>query len=101
MFRSDVRMLEISCFVQGHLEDLLCLRVGRKLANGHGVEAALHLLFHLEPDLFEIYTHALEDVGRNPGRVKTRIQKGADDLGAPGVDPYYGKGRINVANTVR
>ena len=43
----------------------------------------------------------VEDVGRNPGRIKTRIQKGADDLGKPGVDPYYGKGRINVGATVR
>lgn len=43
----------------------------------------------------------VEDVGRNPGRVKTRIQNGADDLGKPGVDPYYGKGRINVRKTVK
>jgi subtilisin family serine protease len=43
----------------------------------------------------------VEDVGRKPGRVKTRIQIGADDLGKPGVDPYYGKGRINVGQTVR
>jgi subtilisin family serine protease len=43
----------------------------------------------------------VEDVGRNPGRVKTIIQRGADDLGPRGVDPYYGKGRINVPMTVR
>jgi subtilisin family serine protease len=43
----------------------------------------------------------VEDVGRNPGLVRTRIQKGADDLGKRGVDPYYGKGRINVVETVR
>jgi lantibiotic leader peptide-processing serine protease len=43
----------------------------------------------------------VEDVGRNPGRVKTRIQNGADDLGKRGVDPYYGKGRINVGKTVK
>lgn len=43
----------------------------------------------------------VEDVGRNPGRVKTIIQKGADDLGKRGVDPFYGKGRINVGETVR
>jgi subtilisin family serine protease len=43
----------------------------------------------------------VEDVGRKPGRVVTRIQQGADDLGPRGVDPYYGKGRINVGNTVK
>jgi subtilisin family serine protease len=42
----------------------------------------------------------VEDVGRNPARVKTRIQQGADDLGQRGTDKFYGKGRINVANTV-
>lgn len=43
----------------------------------------------------------VEDVGRNPGRVKARIQNGADDLGKRGADPYYGKGRINVDQTIR
>jgi len=42
----------------------------------------------------------VEDVGRNPGLVKARIQQGADDLGQPGMDPYYGHGRINVDATV-
>jgi subtilisin family serine protease len=42
----------------------------------------------------------VEDVGRRPGRVKTKIQQGADDLGKKGNDPYYGKGRINVDKTV-
>jgi subtilisin family serine protease len=30
----------------------------------------------------------------------TSIQQHADDLGKPGTDPIYGKGRINVVNTV-
>jgi subtilisin family serine protease len=42
----------------------------------------------------------VEDYGRRPGRIKTAIQQSADDLGQPGTDPYYGKGRINVANAV-
>lgn len=41
-----------------------------------------------------------EDVGRNPGRIKTRLQQSADDLGQPGTDPAYGKGRINAAHAV-
>jgi hypothetical protein len=28
------------------------------------------------------------------------IQQGADDLGQRGTDPFYGKGRINVFETV-
>jgi subtilisin family serine protease len=42
----------------------------------------------------------VEDVGRNPAEVRARIQRYADDLGQPGTDPYYGKGRINVFATV-
>lgn len=38
----------------------------------------------------------VEDVGRNPGLVKARVQQTADDLGQRGTDPYYGKGRINA-----
>jgi subtilisin family serine protease len=41
-----------------------------------------------------------EDVGRNPGRIKTRLQQSADDLGQQGVDPFYGKGRLNAGNAV-
>lgn len=37
-----------------------------------------------------------EDVGANPARIRAKLQGSADDLGAPGADPSYGKGRINV-----
>jgi subtilisin family serine protease len=33
----------------------------------------------------------------NPALIRARILESADDLGKPGTDPYYGKGRINVA----
>jgi lantibiotic leader peptide-processing serine protease len=36
------------------------------------------------------------ELGDQPGQIKSRIQKGADDLGKPGTDPFYGKGRLNV-----
>ena len=39
-------------------------------------------------------------LGRNPGAIKARIQNTADDLGAPGTDAFYGKGRLNVARAV-
>jgi subtilisin family serine protease len=41
-----------------------------------------------------------EDTGRNPAKIRAALQKGADDLGQPGTDPIYGKGRINVAKTL-
>jgi len=39
-------------------------------------------------------------VGNNPAQIRARLQQGADDLGQPGTDPAYGKGRINVARTM-
>jgi lantibiotic leader peptide-processing serine protease len=32
-----------------------------------------------------------------PSMIKNAIEKSADDLGQPGTDPFYGRGRINVA----
>jgi subtilisin family serine protease len=41
------------------------------------------------------------DLGKNnPAAIKHAIEKGADDLGQPGVDPAYGRGRINVARAL-
>lgn len=42
----------------------------------------------------------VEEVGRDPAKVRARLQQTADDLGAPGTDPAYGKGRINVARAL-
>lgn len=36
----------------------------------------------------------------NPSQLITRIEQNADDLGKPGVDAFYGKGRINAFRTV-
>jgi lantibiotic leader peptide-processing serine protease len=33
---------------------------------------------------------------RQPSQIKAKIQQAADDLGQPGTDPFYGRGRINV-----
>lgn len=38
--------------------------------------------------------------GYGSSQVLARIQQSADDLGQPGTDPYYGKGRINVATAL-
>jgi hypothetical protein len=39
-------------------------------------------------------------LGRNPGAIRAKLQNSADDLGQPGTDPAYGKGRLNVARAV-
>jgi subtilisin family serine protease len=36
----------------------------------------------------------------NPALIRARILQSADDLGEPGTDPYYGKGRINIARAL-
>jgi subtilisin family serine protease len=36
----------------------------------------------------------------DPAQLETNIQQCSDDLGKPGVDPFYGQGRINVFKTV-
>jgi len=35
-----------------------------------------------------------------PAQIRERILQSADDLGQPGADPYYGRGRINVARAL-
>lgn len=42
----------------------------------------------------------VEDVGRKPAQVRARLEQSADDLGQPGTDPFYGRGRINAARAV-
>lgn len=40
-------------------------------------------------------------IGRgNPGRIRAAIENSAVDLGKPGVDPYYGKGRLSVSRAL-
>ncbi|HKO16829.1 MAG TPA: S8 family serine peptidase [Gemmatimonadaceae bacterium] len=36
-----------------------------------------------------------------PSQIKNAIEKSADDLGQIGTDPFYGKGRINVARAIQ
>lgn len=40
------------------------------------------------------------DVGHSPSQIQARLQQSADDLGQPGTDPAYGKGRINAARAM-
>ena len=36
------------------------------------------------------------ELGRNPAQIRARIEQTADDLGKPGTDDFYGKGRLNT-----
>ncbi|HEU4830489.1 MAG TPA: S8 family serine peptidase [Gemmatimonadales bacterium] len=39
-------------------------------------------------------------LGRNPAAIQDHLKDTADDLGQAGTDPFYGKGRLNVARAV-
>ena len=39
--------------------------------------------------------------GRNPDRIKARLEESADQVGTPAQRAYYGNGRVNVARAVR
>jgi subtilisin family serine protease len=52
------------------------------------------------PHVSGLAAMVIAEYGNNPAQVRNRIEKFADDLGQPGTDPYYGKGRINVYRTM-
>lgn len=41
------------------------------------------------------------DINLTPDQVQTMMQNGANDLGTPGKDIYFGYGRINAGNTLK
>ncbi|MFL5606532.1 MAG: S8 family serine peptidase, partial [Gemmatimonadaceae bacterium] len=62
------------------------LEVGTSQASPHVAGLAALLVAEIGP-------------GR-PQQIKRAIEQSADDLGQPGTDPYYGRGRINVARAL-
>ncbi len=38
---------------------------------------------------------------KQPGLVRQRLHQSADDLGEPGTDPFYGKGRVNAYRAIQ
>jgi subtilisin family serine protease len=46
------------------------------------------------------YLDAQYGGARNPAQLQAALQQCSDDIGKPGVDQFYGKGRINVFKTV-
>ena len=53
------------------------------------------------PHVTGLAAQLIDVVGKGrPALLKQRIKQSADDLGQPGTDPFYGAGRINVANAL-
>lgn len=64
------------------------------LAQGQGVSFAAPHVAGLAALLVAQLGHG------KPALIRARILESADDLGEPGTDPYYGKGRINIARAL-
>ncbi|MBA2292017.1 MAG: S8 family serine peptidase [Gemmatimonadales bacterium] len=61
---------------------------GNFVLNSNGTSMA-------SPHVAALAALLVED-GLKPSQIRARIRQSADDLGAPGTDPYYGSGRINI-----
>lgn len=76
-----------------------CSKTSLLVAFCQNVDAVLGLMgtSMAAPHVSGLAALIVEDVGHGkPSLVKARLQQSADDLGEPGTDPWYGKGRINV-----
>jgi subtilisin family serine protease len=68
---------------------------GINYASGEGTSGAAPHVAGLGALLDSQYQGTL-----NGSQIITAIQQNADDLGKPGADPFYGKGRINSCRTL-
>jgi subtilisin family serine protease len=67
---------------------------GQCVAQGRGTSFAAPTVAGLAALLVAQLGHG------NPALIRARILQTADDRGEPGTDPYYGKGRINIARAL-
>lgn len=78
----------------GNLVPGFCTGNGITTAGGIGTSFAAPEVSGLAALLVSRFGHG------QAAQVRAAIEKSADDLGKPGVDPFYGKGRINVARAL-
>lgn len=76
------------------IASLAVCRTGIFIVGSNGTSMA-------SPHVAGVAALIVEDVGPDqPSQVKNRLQQTADDLGEPGTDPAYGRGRLNAARAV-
>jgi subtilisin family serine protease len=72
----------------------------RPCASG-GVVNAMVGTSQAAPHVAGLAALLVAEMGKDkPAQIKARIQQSAIDAGQPGTDPYFGKGRIDVARTL-
>jgi len=88
------RRIWVPCTTTPTETSLPACRLGMALAQPFGTSLAA-------PHISGLAALLVSQSGQgNPAAIRARILKAADDLGDPGVDPYYGHGRINVARAL-
>jgi subtilisin family serine protease len=80
--------------VAGVLVPGFCSSAGYTLLGSLGTSASAPHVSALAALLVNRYGH------QQKGQVQSAIQNSADDRGKPGQDPFYGRGRINVARAL-
>jgi subtilisin family serine protease len=77
----------------GHPHTTACLP-GNRLLGFVGTSQAT-------PHVAGLAALLVAETGRTqPAQIRAAIEQSADDLGQPGTDPFFGKGRIDVANAL-
>lgn len=72
----------------------------RPCASGNSVNAMIGTS-QAAPHVAGLAALLVAELGKNnPAQIKARIQQSAVDAGQPGTDPYFGKGRIDVARAL-
>lgn len=80
--------------IGGNLVPGFCTSNGITTAGGIGTSFAAPEVSGLAALLVSRFGHG------QAAQVRAAIENSADDVGKPGVDPFYGKGRINVARAL-
>lgn len=84
----------IAGFTSAHVPVLTTCKFGNRISGFIGTSQAT-------PHVTGLAALLMAEKGTtNPAQIKAAIEQSAVDLGQPGTDPYYGKGRISVSNAL-